>query len=101
MSLNIHIAQSNNFDIIVVIFITHFTVLSLFVLVFPPKISVDEISKMGFPGAEEIAKLFDYYQRGNINYDLMTTRHLEPGTKTFEEWVVANKTILEEAFTDD
>lgn len=62
---------------------------------------MDQYSRMGFPGAEELAKLLDYYQRGNIKYDLMTTRHLNPGTKTFEEWVVANKQVLEDAFTDD
>ena len=62
---------------------------------------MDQYSRMGFPGAEEIAELLDYFQRGNIDCDLKTTRHLDPGTKTFEEWVVANKKVLEDAFKDD
>ncbi|XP_072030443.1 nmrA-like family domain-containing protein 1 [Amphiura filiformis] len=67
----------------------------------PSKTDLEQFSRLGFPGADELAGLFDFYQSGNYELNLALTRHLDPGTKTFEEWVVANKSMLNEVFNDE
>ena len=59
--------------------------------------SPDEYAKMGFPGAEDLAAMFDFYAVGNPDRDIALTKQLNPSLSSFQEWVDANK---ENFFTD-
>ena len=46
-----------------------------------------------FPGADDLANMFDYYHRfvPNRQADLKHCRALYPKLQTFESWLIANK----------
>jgi hypothetical protein len=50
-------------------------------------ITVDQYSKLGFPGADDFAAMFAMYQSGKSNFDVELTRKLNPSIATFEKWV--------------
>jgi uncharacterized protein YbjT (DUF2867 family) len=54
-------------------------------------------SALGFPGAEDLAAMFDYQRRfvGSRQADLTETRRRHPGTLTFEAWAEANLPALQ------
>ncbi|MFT3932552.1 MAG: NmrA/HSCARG family protein [Chitinophagaceae bacterium] len=57
----------------------------------------NEYAALGFPGAEELANMFEA-QRLHINnrlIDLIETYALNPQAQTFEKWVAKNKTRFE------
>ena len=62
------------------------------------QIPLEQFARMGFTGSEELAGVFDFLQNGHVQLDMDLTRHLDPGTKTFQEWVAANKARLNEVF---
>jgi hypothetical protein len=53
----------------------------------------DVFASFDFPGAEDLANMFDYYRRfvPNRQTDLEQCRALYPGLQTFESWFTANK----------
>lgn len=53
----------------------------------------------GFPGADDLANMFDFNRRfiPNRKADLEESRRLYPGMQTFEAWVSANKDALNAA----
>ncbi|XP_070537144.1 nmrA-like family domain-containing protein 1 [Ptychodera flava] len=63
-------------------------------------ITPEKYSKLGFKGASEIAALFEYLQTEATKSQDTTnlTRQLNPQSKTFEQWVIANKESLRDAF---
>ncbi|XP_070535585.1 nmrA-like family domain-containing protein 1 [Ptychodera flava] len=60
----------------------------------------EEYSKLEFSGASELATMFEYFQTEASKFEDGTkmTRQLNPESKTFEQWVIANKDSLRDAF---
>ncbi|KAL3848408.1 hypothetical protein ACJMK2_019266 [Sinanodonta woodiana] len=57
--------------------------------------SVEDFAKMPFPGAEEMANMFHFYQLKADNLrDVALTRKLYSKTQTFDAWVQENKEKL-------
>ncbi|KAL3848411.1 hypothetical protein ACJMK2_019269 [Sinanodonta woodiana] len=55
-------------------------------------VSVEDFAKMPFPGAEEMANMFHFFQLKADNFrDVALTRKLYSKTQTFDAWVQANK----------
>ena len=59
-----------------------------------PKQTADEHAKLGYPGAEEMAYMFKFYQKG-IERDIALTKKLNPKVKNFEEFVKKHKSDFE------
>ncbi|XP_070535586.1 nmrA-like family domain-containing protein 1 [Ptychodera flava] len=59
-----------------------------------------EYSKLEFNGASEFATLYEYLQTEESKFKDGTklTRRLNPEAKSFEQWVIANKESLRDAF---
>ena len=53
--------------------------------------SYEDYSKLPFPGAEDIAAMFHFYDEGNPDRDIKLTKRLNPSTQSFKEWVANNK----------
>ena len=58
------------------------------------KLSYEEFAKLGFPGADDTANMFHFYDHGNPDRDIALTKRLNPKAKTFREWLEANKDKL-------
>ena len=56
--------------------------------------TADQMAKLGFPGAEEMASMFRLYQKG-IERDIALTKKLNPKAKSWEQFVVAHKADFE------
>ena len=59
------------------------------------QVPVEVFASFPFPGADEIAYMFDFFARGNPDYDLSLTKRLNPNVVRFEEWAERNKEKLE------
>ena len=53
-------------------------------------ITVDSYAKL-FPGADDLAAMFHYYDHGNPDRDIKLSKQLNPKTKNFTEWATDNK----------
>jgi len=62
------------------------------------KITCDQFRALGFPGAEEIGNMFEFYVRGKPDRDVCATKKLNCEAQRFDPWVQANKEMLEDAF---
>ena len=53
----------------------------------------EEYAKLGFPGAEELANMFEYYRLYDPykDADVAKSREIAPGLQTFESWLKAHK----------
>ncbi|XP_072034327.1 nmrA-like family domain-containing protein 1 [Amphiura filiformis] len=58
------------------------------------EVTAEQFSKFGFPGAEDLGAMFEFYQRGNPERDLALTKQLDPSTQSFEDWVKVNRDAL-------
>ncbi|CAB4024724.1 Hypothetical predicted protein [Paramuricea clavata] len=58
------------------------------------KQTADQMAKLGFPGAEEMASMFRLYQKG-IERDINLTKKLNPKAKSWKEFVVSHKVDFE------
>ena len=58
------------------------------------QVPVEAFAKFPFPGADDIAIMFDYFARGNPTYNVENTRKINPKTLRFEEWAEKNKEKL-------
>ena len=54
-------------------------------------LSCDTYGTFGFPGATELAHMFEYYQLGKMKRDINLTKQLNPGAMGFNNWVAKNK----------
>ena len=54
-------------------------------------VSVEVFKKFPFPSAEDMAAMFDFYERGNPDRDIALTKRLNPKARDFETWVHDNK----------
>ena len=67
----------------------------LFLFVPFQQITVDQFAKLGFPGAGDLAVMFDFYQQGKADRDIALTKELDPTTLSFDDWVKENKDALD------
>ena len=58
------------------------------------QVPVEVFAKFPFPGADDLAIMFDYFARGPSKYDIANTRKINPKTLRFEEWAEKNKEKL-------
>ena len=54
------------------------------------QVPVETFAKFPFPGADDLAAMFDYYNAHTLVRDVDLTKRLNPNTKSFEEYVKAN-----------
>ncbi|XP_002736731.1 nmrA-like family domain-containing protein 1 [Saccoglossus kowalevskii] len=60
----------------------------------PGNMTCEQFASLDFPGADDLAVMFEFYQSGKMVRDIELTRKLDPNTKTWEQWVVANRDQL-------
>ena len=58
------------------------------------QVPVEVFASFPFPGADDLAYMFDFFARGNPNQDLTLTKRLNPNVLSFEEWAGRNKDKL-------
>ena len=58
------------------------------------QVAVEVYAKFPFPGADDLAIMFDFFARGPPTYDLAITRKINSKTLRFEEWAEKNKEKL-------
>ena len=54
-------------------------------------VPVEVFEKFPFPSADDIAAMFDFYERGNPDRDIALTKRLNPKARDFETWARDNK----------
>ena len=57
-------------------------------------VPVEVFEKFPFPGADDMAVMFDYFERFGLDRDIGLTKRLNPQTKGFEAWAKENKDII-------
>nr|XP_022288116.1 nmrA-like family domain-containing protein 1 isoform X9 [Crassostrea virginica] len=65
-----------------------------------PKIRVKDMEKFQFPGAKDLAAMFEFYQSGEAVRDIKLTRKLNPHAMTFDRWLSENRDKVEEALRE-
>ena len=55
------------------------------------QVPVEVFAKFPFPGADDMAVMFEFYKIGNPERDIPLTRTLNPKALSFQQWVEANK----------
>ena len=58
-------------------------------------VSLEAFKSFGFPGADELANMFEYFQTGKMNRDIAFTKKLNPSTLNFNDWIAKNKQDIE------
>ena len=58
------------------------------------EVPYDVFAKFPFPGAEDFAAMFEFYDIGNPDRSVEKTRKLNPATLTFQQWAEKNKDKL-------
>ncbi|XP_072177121.1 nmrA-like family domain-containing protein 1 [Diadema setosum] len=58
------------------------------------KMQVEEFRRYKIPGVEDLANMFEFMARHDLRYNMETTKKMVLNVKTFEDWVVENKTSL-------
>ncbi|MGH7069246.1 MAG: NmrA/HSCARG family protein, partial [Acetobacteraceae bacterium] len=62
------------------------------------EVSPDAYRKFGFPGAEDLGNMFQYYRDFEAQFvgarDLNVARSLNPALQTFDQWLAKNKSRL-------
>ncbi|XP_013418013.1 nmrA-like family domain-containing protein 1 [Lingula anatina] len=67
------------------------------VTVVNPKMTAEQMAGFGFPGANDLANMFRFYQCG-IDRNPEECKRLNPKMATLEQWVTANKEALLKAW---
>lgn len=63
-------------------------------------VSLESFKSFGFPGAEELANMFEYFQTGKMNRDIAFTKKLNPTTLNFNDWMAKNKQDVEKIISN-
>jgi uncharacterized protein YbjT (DUF2867 family) len=61
-------------------------------------ISLETFKSFGFPGAEDLTAMFEYFQTGKMVRDVENTKKLNKNVVTFEQWVEQNKEEISKSF---
>ena len=54
-------------------------------------LSLDAFRGFGFPGAEELGNMFEYFQLEKMPRDIKLAKKLNPATLSFSDWLNKNK----------
>jgi len=62
----------------------------------------ERVAALGFPGAEELADMFEYYRAyvPSRSADLAASRALYPGLQGFEAWLARHRSDFTSVFAD-
>ncbi len=63
------------------------------------QITPDQFAQFPFPGAADLAAMFDFNSRGYPDRDLALTKRLNPGVRSFEQWAFDNKDLFEALYS--
>lgn len=58
------------------------------------QMTVEQYKALGFPGADDLGNMFDFYQRGNPERNVELCRQLHPKIRNFEQWLLDNKDAM-------
>lgn len=58
------------------------------------------MEKFQFPGAKDLAAMFEFYQTEQSLRDIKLTKRLNPHAMTFDRWLSDNKDRIEEALRE-
>lgn len=64
------------------------------------QIRTKDFEQFDFPGAQELAAMFEFYQKAQIVRDIRLTKRLNPEYKTFEKWLDDEAETVENALKD-
>ena len=62
------------------------------------EVPYDVFAKFPFPGADDLAVMFEFYDVGNPDRDIEKTRKLNPASLSFQQWAEKNKDKLLSVF---
>jgi hypothetical protein len=58
-------------------------------------LSLDAYRGLGFPGADDLGNMFQFYQEFEHEFlaarDIAASRRINPGLQTFKQWLTRNK----------
>lgn len=54
-------------------------------------ISYEDFGKLPFPGADDMAEMFMFFDEKGLDRSIETTKNLSPNTQSFKQWVADNK----------
>ena len=54
-----------------------------------------------FPGAKELAAMFEFYQTGNVIRDIKQTKRVNPRVRTFDKWLHDEGEDLENSLKEE
>ena len=54
----------------------------------------------GYPGASDLANMFDFYCRVDQRTKVHLTKKLNPSLRTFQEWIKDNLSLIKRVFTN-
>ena len=57
-------------------------------------LTVEKYANLPFPGAKDLAVMFEYIQTGIASRDIGLTKQLNKNLLTFEEWILKNKSSI-------
>ena len=58
------------------------------------QVTPDQFAQFPFPGADELAVMFEFFTSGNFHRDRVLTQRLNPKVRRFEEWATDNKQLF-------
>ena len=61
---------------------------------------MDQMRCQGYPGASDLANMFDFYCRVDQRTNIHLTKKLNPNLRTFPEWIQDNLSTIKRTFTD-
>ncbi|XP_045182550.1 nmrA-like family domain-containing protein 1 [Mercenaria mercenaria] len=65
-----------------------------------PKLRIKDFEQFDFPGSQELAAMFEFYQKAQITRDIKLTKRLNPEYKTFEKWLDEEMEAVENALKE-
>ena len=58
------------------------------------QVSLEVYAQFQFPGAKDLAVMFEFFNSGKMQRDINFTRQVNPNAQNFEKWAVMNKDKL-------
>lgn len=54
-------------------------------------VTVEQFAAFGFPGAEDLSVMCEYFRSGKMHRDIELTKKLNPSMLNFNDWIIKNK----------
>ncbi|XP_052761481.1 nmrA-like family domain-containing protein 1 [Mya arenaria] len=65
-----------------------------------PKIRIKDYEKFDFPGAHELAAMFEFYKNGQITRDIKMAKRLNSNLQSFDKWMDYEAETIENAIKE-